>query len=341
MAPKTTTGKTGKYSGVVKSVKDTQNPEEPRITAEQVVAAFKSFGFEPNQRNHNDIGYWTTKGVSEGAKLMEELHKKRMDINNSEDEQKKGEQDKNKAQEDMIRTQNESKMTLPRLSDQDIDALFDEYGLPAPDPEWARSHLPNDPKKIRSILEMQRKTADDMLKKQSKNSVNAIPETPKMTAMPMGGGKPGGMGGPTPMGMQGDMMPGDSPATPFFIGDHSIVRITNPTNPQAFTTWLVDAKKKVLRPFLSEKAFQNAFEDAQEAEKAVVTISTKELATGGVLEGFKPLMGKQGVKHDGSMDLIEFSPAQLQKRYGKQSDPASENKSMSILDGIFGKLKQQ
>lgn len=353
MAPKSNVGKTSKYSNVVKGVKGGKGPEEPRITQEQVVAAFRSFGFEPNQRNHNDIGYWTTKGQSEGVKLMEELHKRRMDINKQEDDDHKSktereraaqkvEDDKKAASEGLVHQQTLDKAAMPRLSDQDINALFDEYGLPSPDPEWARTHLPNDPKKIRSILEMQRKTADDMLKKHSKNTVNSIPEVPKQGAM--GSRAPmQGMGGPTstpasPMGMQGGMTPDDSPTTPFFIGDHSIVKITNPTNPDASTVWLVDAKKKVLRPFLSEEAFRNAFEDPDAAEKSIITISTKELGPGGALDGFKPLQGSQGVSDDGSMEDIEYSPAQIQKRYGKPSDPVAENKALSMLDGTLGSL---
>lgn len=343
MASKSNQGQTKKYSNVVKTVKNSQQEEEPRITAEQVIAAFKSFGFEPNERNHNDIGYWTTKGQSEGVKLMEELHKRRMDIIKEEDEKEKSEKAKKKAEEDVINQQNESKKTLPRLSDQDLAALFDEYGLAAPDPEWSRTHLPNDPKKIRSILEMQRKMADDMLKKHAKNSINSIPEVPKANMMGMGGYY--GKGGPTPgmppvnpVGAQGDMLPPESPATPFFIGDHSIVRIVNPTNPQASTIWLVDAKRKVLQPFISEEAFENAFEDPEAAKQAIVTISTKELGPGGALDGFKPLPGNQGVGSDGSIESIEFSPAELQNRYGQQQDPNAESRALSMLDGIFGKL---
>lgn len=343
MATKAAPNKTGKYSGVVNSVKNSQQ-EEPRITPEQVVAAFKSFGFEPNQRNHNDIGYWTMKGQSEGQKLMEELHKRRMDLNKQEDDNHKSEDDKKKAHETILNKQHIEKAAMPRLSDEDIAALFDEYGLPAPDPEWARSHLPNDPKKIRSILEMQRKTADDMLKKHSKNAVNSIPEMPKMMG---GGGMPpapmsaGGMGGPTPLGMQGGTMQGDSPVTPFFVGDHALVRITHSNNPNSGTLWLVDKKKKVLRPITSEKTLETAFEDPEAAKNSIMTLSAQALGPGGPLEGFTPLGQDKGLKDDGSMDDIEFSTGQIQKRYGKTSDPVAENKALSMLDGIFGNLNTQ
>lgn len=367
MVPKSKIGATKKYSNVVSSVKGAkpQVPQEPRITKDQVVEAFKSFGFPINDRGHNDILYWTSKGQSEAPKLIDELHKRRMDINKAEDEKKKATDSRNQALQDLhskreiaqkeldhkkqiaegelAHKQSMSKATMPRLSDQDLSALFDEYGLPPPDPEWARTHLPNDPEKVRSILEMQRKTADDMLKKHAKNSVNAIPEMPKMGGMPgmpptpMMPSSGSGIGGP--LGAQGDMTMGaGEPATPFFIGDHSLVRITNPTNPHASTTWLVDAKKKVLRPFMTQEAFQNAFEDPSEAEKAVVTISTKELGPGGALDGFKPLRGDMGVQHDGSMKNIPFTEAQLQNRYGKPADIAAEDKTMSVLDGLFGHM---
>lgn len=358
---KSALGKTNKYSGVVKSVKDNTAPEEPRITQEQVVSAFESFGFTPNERNHNDTAYWTTKGKSELPKLIEELHSRRMEINKQEDDQtkeeykrqtedKKREDDKKRSEEDFLNEHENSKKALPRLSDQDINALFDEYGLPAPDPEWARAHLPNDPKKIRSILEMQRKMADDMLKKHSKNSVNSMPEVPKPGSMPSGGGMGGyyGRGGPemsggapSPMDIQGGMVEGDTPPTPFFIGDSAVVRIINPTNPNASTLWLVDPKKKVLQPFISEEAFQNAFENPADAEKSIITISSKELGAGGALEGFTPLKGDQGVSSDGAIGDVEFSPSQLQNRYGQQQNPDAESKSLSMLDGVLSGINNQ
>jgi hypothetical protein len=91
---------------------------------------------------------------------------------------------------------------------------------------------------------------------------------------------------------------------------------------------------------MSDQAFRNAFED-QMNRKAVVIISSKDLGPGGALDGFTPLQGTQGVNDDGSMDNIEFSPAQLLNRYGQQSDPAAENKSLSILDGVFGNLNNE
>ena len=340
MSLKSSLGKTSQYSSVVKSVKDTQQ-EEPKITKEQVVEAFQSFGFTPNERNHNDIGYWTLKGKSELPKLMEELHKRRLDINKKEDDQKKIQEDGNNAIQNIKNRQMVDKATMPRLSDQDIVSLYDEYGLPTPDPEWVRNHMPNDPKKIRSLLEVQRKAADDMIKKHTKNSVNAIPETPKNTPIPMapmGGAPMSGMGGPNPVGMQGDLSQGSPAVTPFFVGDHALVKIMSQNDPNKGTLWLVDKKKKVLRPILNEKALDAAFDDPQTAKDAIVTLSSQALAKGGPLEGFTLLDKSKAMKDDGSMDNIDFSPAQLQNRYGKPSDPNAENRSLSMLDGLFGKI---
>ena len=362
MASKSTEKEIKKYSGLAKKTKDIANnkekpnenkeekvktkeqvPEEPKITKEQVVSIFKSFGFKPNEKN-NDIAYWTTRPRSEAPKLIEELKKRRDEINKKKEEEI------------------ESKETLPRLSDDEIAKLFDEYGFPAPDPEWARNTLPNDPQKIRSILDVQRKNADEMIKQKTTPPPEQMPPSKGTPVMPSGAGKgtpvmPSGagasgmtpktpapmtgMGGPTGGPMEVLMDEEGVKKKPFFVGDHSIVRIVNPSNPQNSTTWLVDAKKKALRPFMSDRAFQNAFEDPMEAEKAVITISSKELGPGGVLEDFELLKGKDGVRDDGSMDKIEFSPAQIKNNYGKPIDPVEDMKAMQTLDSLFGLINKQ
>jgi len=333
MSTKSVLETTKKYNGLASNVKENAHPEEPKITQEQVISAFESFGFAPNERNNNDIGYWTTRPMSEGPKLMEELRKRRMEENKKEDDSLNEQNSKEKAMLD-------SKSTLPRLSDEDLLALFDEYGLPEPDPEWARSHLPNDPAKIRKILEMQRRTADGILSKNSKNMVDSVQGVPKQAPMQQAGAPMRGQGGPGPMAKQGEMAMGDEPVTPFFVGDHALVRITSANNPNSGTLWLVDKKKKVLRPILSEAALENAFEDPEAAQRSIVTLSSKALAPGGPLEGFTPLNADKGMQEDGSMEDIEFTEGQIQNKYGKPSDENSENKALSMLDGVFGKLNQ-
>jgi hypothetical protein len=194
---------------------------------------------------------------------------------------------------------------------------------------------------IRNILSMQRKMSDDMMKKHSKNTVNAVPEIPKNQPTPNMAMAPSpnmGMGGPTPMGMQGSMVGDEGPKTPFFIGESAIVKILNPNNPNDHTLWLVNPQKKTLQPFLSQKAFENAFDNPQEAEDSITVISMKELGPGGSLENFTPLQGNKGVKEDGSVEKVDFSPHELKNHYGKPEDAVGENKAMSILDGVFNNM---
>ena len=89
MVSKSTLGKTNKYSDVVSAVKQSQPTEEPKITPEEIVEAFKAFGFEPGERNHDDITYWSSKPRSTKSQLIEELHRRRVDSNKKEDEKSK------------------------------------------------------------------------------------------------------------------------------------------------------------------------------------------------------------------------------------------------------------
>ena len=53
---------------------------------------------------------------------------------------------------------------------------------------------------------------------------------------------------------------------------------------------------------------------------------------------FKVLNSKYGVKQDGSMKQVEFSPAQIQERYGQPINPEGENKAIGTLDGLLSSL---
>ena len=344
MPTKSIIGGSKKYSGVVDTIKKNSKPEE-KINKDQVIHAFKSFNIPLNNKEHDDILFWTSKDIGELPKLINELSTERKKINQKVEEDKKVEAESNKA-----------KSALPRLSDNEIKNLYDEFGLNAPNYDWARNHLPNDTAKIRSILEMQRKFADSMIKKHTTNTLNSIPDTPKYNSSPApmsnaaalmtGKGGPGDppaspgapQGAPnSPNDVQGQMTPSDAPVTPFFTGDHAIIRIVSPNNPNSSTLWLADPQKKVLRPFVSEAALRNAFEDPDEATKSITNVTTQDFAPGKALYGFKPLKNNQGVQHDGTMPNIPFSHAQVSKRYNKPSNPQAEQKALSLLDGIFSK----
>ena len=335
MVTKSAEKKLKKYSGIAENVKSVKNntenkqkpeikEEEPLITMEQVISAFKSFGLEPNERNQNDIGYWTTRPQSEGPKLMEELRSRRSEMNSEEDEIGK------------------TKQTMPRLSDQDLLSLFDEYGLPAPDPEFARNNLPNDPQKIRNILEVQRKNMDDMMKVEAKNKVQQASQQP-MQAPPMQ--QPmqspvGGLGGPTQQAPGQEPIMGEN-MTPFFVGDVALIKLLNANNPNTGTLWLADKKKKILRPIKNEAMIDSIFENPEEAKNSITTVSSNALSPTGVLSDFSLLDQSKGIQDDGSMEDIPFSKAQLKNRYGKEKNPEAEQKAMSILDGFIGNLNNK
>jgi len=135
--------------------------------------------------------------------------------------------------------------------------------------------------------------------------------------------------------------PDQTQMNPFFVGDHSLVRIVNPNNPGSGTLWVVDAKRKVLRPINSDKAFQNAFEDPEAAKNSITTLSSQALGPGGPLAGFTPLGQEHGVQDDGSMKNLQYTPSQIQQHYGKPQDPQAEQKALSMLDSVIGKLSPQ
>ena len=331
MSPKAVLGKTKQYSGLAANVSKNTKPQEPTLTPQEIGNTFRSFGFQPNQTN-NDISYWSTQPVSAKNKLISELKKRRDDEN--------------------------SKKVAPRLNDKQIASLFDEYGLPTPDFNWVRGHLPNDPEKLRSVLEIQRNAMNDMLKAHTKNMTKSMaqtntPQLPQSIMNPMNNGMAnmGGMGGPgiptsagTPDPNTAGYTPGPSmggSSEPFFIGDSTIVKILNAMNPNASTLWLVDPKNKTMRPFMSEQAFDASFQDPEQAKRAITIVTPQDLGQGGVLSGFQMLNGQYGIQDDGSMQNIEFSPSQLAQKYGQQSNPGIENKSLSLLDGVLDKVSGQ
>ena len=133
------------------------------ITADQVVKAFKSFGFEPNQGGMNDVGYWTTRPLTDATKLMDELKKKRLEEN------KKRENNSSK-----LTSEFEKQKRGAPLSDDEIVSLYDEYGFPKPDTNWVRENLPNDEDMVRKILMSERKIMDKGLQKTGNQLVSQV-----------------------------------------------------------------------------------------------------------------------------------------------------------------------
>jgi hypothetical protein len=302
---------------------------EPRISPEQVVQAFQSFGYEPNQNGMNDVGYWATRPQSEGPKLMEELRKRRLEENSKKDEEK------TKQQIEM-----ERRNRAAPLEGKKILEVYSEFGFPEPDVDWVRQNLPNDEDKLRHILETQRKLMDKGFKKQGDALVNTIQVQPAQSATQSAPlvtprqniGGTGGQGG-IPDGM-GGIAPARSKA--FFVGDHGLIRFVDQPN----HVWLVNAKAKTLRPFASEKDFEDYFEDSEGAKKAIVSnLTTSSLGKNGVLTGYSLQTIKNAVKpgaEDGQGGEPDISA--LGQRYGKPANDQQEQKAWMVLDNILKSL---
>lgn len=126
--------------------------------------------------------------------------------------------------------------------------------------------------------------------------------------------------------------------TPIFVGKSALVRLVNGDDPSTATIWLVDTTNKTLRPFVSEDQFDQLFDNPDQAKKSITTLSADELGPNGLLGEFHVLDNQYGVKKNGSMKTVPFSPSQIQQRYGKPIDPSAENNAVSQLDGMFSQL---
>jgi len=126
--------------------------------------------------------------------------------------------------------------------------------------------------------------------------------------------------------------------TPIFAGKTALIRFVNPGDSNSSSIWLAERGPKVIRPFVSEEFFDSMFTNPQQAQKAVVTMSSDELGPEGLFKDFKVLDEEHAVQPDGSMKPVQFSPSQIQKRYGQPINPEAENSALSLLDGMLGQL---
>ena len=298
--------------------------QEPLLNSHYIVDAFHSFGFEPTRA---DMHYWTTIKESQKGQLVKELK-----------DRKDGSEEKVNAQHEQMASRSK---TPGHLSDEQIYSIYSEYGFPKPDVHWVREHLPDDEEKLKSVLDIQRKHMDAMIKIQSKGILDNVKnqmQGQQQPPMPMPGGGPGysndGQGGPND--------PSFSKYTPHFVGDYSIIKFT----PSSYgagaenspsTVWLIDNKNKVLRPFLSQDSFDNMFTNPKEAEKSIVTISSSDLNDS--LKGFELLSSSYGIQKNGTYKSLPADRATLAQRYGKAIDEDSASTTVAILDTFIDTLR--
>lgn len=190
--------------------------------------------------------------------------------------------------------------------------------------------------KLMGELKKRREKETVAKEKQAMNTMNgsAGPGAPIHTMMGMGGpGIYSGMGGP-------------NDNSPIFVGDYGLIRFgQNASGDPAdtYTTFLVDKKNQSIRQIMSDQAFYNLFGDQASVDRAknsIKTIDESELQSGGALGNFTILPADYAVKDDGSMRKIEFSPSQLQSRYGGNAvNEKMENASLALLDGALNTIK--
>lgn len=147
---------------------------------------------------------------------------------------------------------------------------------------------------------------------------------------------------PQEMAAPPGMQPGQTPLDisnskeAFFVGDFALIKLVNPgVQNDKSPIWLADVKNKVLRPFMSLKAFDAYFGSSQDAYDAIVTLPTSAISEDGPLADFHMMKNDFGVKDDGKMRKLDYSPAMISRRYGKPVDEAGENKAVLALDGLL------
>lgn len=130
--------------------------------------------------------------------------------------------------------------------------------------------------------------------------------------------------------------------TPYFNGNEALVKFANGEDGYgADTYWLVDNSTKTARPFSSTQALQTIFgNNLNQALSSVVTINAPAMSAGGMissgpLSNFNVLDSSYAVQPDGSMKQIAATTAQLQAKYGQQTNPTAETSATQIVDNML------
>lgn len=130
--------------------------------------------------------------------------------------------------------------------------------------------------------------------------------------------------------------------TPYFSGNEALVKFANGEDGYgADTYWLVDKNAGTVRPYSSTQALQAHFgPNLNQALASVVTINAPAMASGGVissgpLSNFNVLDSSYAVQPDGSMKQIAATSAQLQAKYGQQTNQTAEQQATQVIDSMF------
>lgn len=138
------------------------------------------------------------------------------------------------------------------------------------------------------------------------------------------------------------------PRDVFFRGRYALIRFEEDPGPgDTSTVWLVDTKKKTLRPFLSDDAFNAYYKGSttvkdEDKKGTIKSVPLDYLAPDGPLRNFRMLQDNDGIGGDGSFPqefAEDIDETKLENKYGQTENPEAEQTAIQILDGLLAKVK--
>lgn len=299
------------YKGVEDSVKKA-SAEEPKIATDSIVKAFASFGMKAPE---HELLYWSNQPTSKASKMLEELKKSK------------------KEKTEKFKENYQKVMTMAPLSNKEIYAVYDEYGLEKPNPDWVRKNLPNDEEKLRKYLDIERDFKNKSYKKDLSNKLKA-----EQMVQPAGGmvQQMGMMDGVGAANVLSDTAGNeDEEVVPYHLSGLSLCRVNGDN-----TIWLIDSSKGTIKPFTSRKAFVNFFKGKNDnfdrvadAQDAIKDISVKQFNS--LMKKYKLSSNKYGIKEDGQggsgEDAFYVNTNDLSNNYGSTINENTLDKSISFV----------
>ena len=331
------TGKTKQFQNLSNNVKNASSEwQKTMLNADQVNQLFNDFWYQPEK---SDLTYWSNQPETAKTKLVWELKKR-----------------KDEALE-VQKNQELTKQWPTHMTDQQISKLYSEYGFPIPksssDYNWIRQNLPDNEEKLRSVLEIQKKTMDQMLKIKGKNTVDTVkqatsqsPSQPIMT----GGNVTPNNGMLINNQFSWQWWPTDGwwqwwSTRVVFPSRYAVVKFSWDPNWadewDASTLWLLDSNTRQIQPFLSMTWFNNLFwENSKEALKKVVNLNPNDLLQNWDLWDFTLLSNSYWINDNWDIPTVETNQQNIKSLYWKTPDAKAVNTSYTALDWFFSLLKQ-
>lgn len=327
-----------KYQNLSSTVKSAQ--KEPTLDIGYIKQVFNDFGYQPVAA---DVHYWGSMKESQKPQLVKKLQSRRDEQEKAQTEQENKIKESQRIAEERAsqgeeqrQQEQENMMVSPKhLSDQQIEALYSEYGLPKPDASWVKKHLPDNEDLLRNILKQEVSHIEAATKIASKQALDAMKNSSANNVLQNTGqggrGRADGQGGPAPTGS----IPDFAKYTDHFVGKHSLVKFQeDPDGPEGFsdkTVWLLDNENSVMRPFMSMAAFNASFKDPADAMNQVVTMPISQIKNGQFAGKFEILNSDYGINSDGSYKDLEVNRSALKDRYGMEYNEGAMVSGVGML----------